>query len=79
MIILFDRVFSASKARIINMDWIWGHPLGGFPPLADLATYLHSFRGKFFTKGGRKQSWGALTALKWECAIFPADNPFNYS
>ena len=42
MIIPFDRVFNASKARVLNMDWTWGYSLGGFPPLADLATDRHS-------------------------------------
>ena len=36
------RVFNASKARVLNMDWTWGYSLGGFPPLADLATDRHS-------------------------------------
>jgi hypothetical protein len=46
MIIPFDRVFNASKARVLNMGRIWGHLPGGFPPLAGLAPSRQARRRK---------------------------------
>jgi hypothetical protein len=59
MIVPFARAFNASKGRVLNMDWIWGYPIGGvslgdFPSWPTSRRICHSFGRKLFTKGGRK-------------------------